>query len=320
MQVNPIVSIVMSVYNAEKHLSLAIESILNQSFSNFELIIIEDCSTDESLSIIKKYQAKDSRVFVIKKDKNKGFKGFVENLNLGIETARGIYIARMDADDISNIDRLKNQVEYLDNHPECFLVGSSAVHIDENGKKIGAFLSETNDKKLMNLLKKRNTIYHPTIMFRKELGLHYRDKMNGCEDYDFYLRLLSKDKIFHNLGEPLLQYRILDNSISRKDNYFVKWMFVEKAKEFYYQRKSTGKDLYHQFDEQELKQFFEIENPSSENIILGLKTAISLQDIDYLKQLSHKFSTLYPSYKESKKYALFSKFPIFILKIINKIS
>jgi len=97
----PLVSVIMSVYNAEKFLNSAIESITNQTFTDFEFIIIEDCSTDNSLDILEEYAKKDSRIKIIKKEKNIGIKGFIENLNLGISIAKGKYIARMDQDDVS---------------------------------------------------------------------------------------------------------------------------------------------------------------------------------------------------------------------------
>lgn len=107
---SPILSVVMSVYNAEKYLSQAIESILNQSFEDFEFIIIEDCSTDNSLKIIKNYAINDKRIRIIQKAKNKKMRGFIENLNIGLSEAKGKYIARMDSDDISHPDRFEKQV------------------------------------------------------------------------------------------------------------------------------------------------------------------------------------------------------------------
>ena len=118
------VSVVMSVYNAEKYLDLAIESILNQSFRDFEFIIIEDCSTDNSLEILKNYAEKDSRIKIIQKTENKRMKGFIENLNIGLEEAKGKYIARMDADDISHPSRFDKQVVFLETHSDIFMVGS----------------------------------------------------------------------------------------------------------------------------------------------------------------------------------------------------
>ena len=116
MEKNPLISVVMSVYNAETYLSHAIESVLNQTYDNFEFIIIEDCSTDNSKEILQNYAIVDSRIKIIYKEKNKGTLGFIENLNFGIENARGKYIARMDADDICHRERFEKQVSFLENN------------------------------------------------------------------------------------------------------------------------------------------------------------------------------------------------------------
>lgn len=107
--ITPLVSMAMSVYNAERHLAQAIESILNQSFTNFEFIIIEDCSTDISLDIIKEFAQKDARIRLIQKAENRRMAGFIENLNIGLNKAKGKYIARMDADNIAHPIVLKNK-------------------------------------------------------------------------------------------------------------------------------------------------------------------------------------------------------------------
>ena len=151
----PTLSVIMSVYNAEKYLSQAIESILNQSFEDFEFIIIEDCSTDNSLKIIKNYVINDKRIRIIQKAKNKKMRGFIENLNIGLSEAKGKYIARMDSDDISHPDRFEKQVLFLDSHPNVFMVGSAINFIDENGKLIRKYEAlETDDKIKKQMIKK----------------------------------------------------------------------------------------------------------------------------------------------------------------------
>ena len=133
----PLVSVIMSVYNGEKYLVQAIDSILNQTYQNFEFIIIDDCSTDNSSHILQEYAKKDSRIKIIKKEKNIGIKGFIENLNLGISIAEGKYIARMDADDISLPERFQKQVTFLENNPEIFMVGAQIDFINEKNEIIG---------------------------------------------------------------------------------------------------------------------------------------------------------------------------------------
>jgi len=127
---SPIVSVILPIFNAEKYLSVCIESVLNQTFQDFELILINDGSTDGSSVIIKKYEQLDKRVKVFNNDHNLGI---IDTLNVGLRLAKGKYIARMDSDDICVEDRLKYQVDYLDEHEYIFLIGGSFYLIDENG-------------------------------------------------------------------------------------------------------------------------------------------------------------------------------------------
>ena len=128
----PKISVIMPTYNSESFLRESIDSILNQTFKDFELIVIDDCSTDSSLKIIKEYKRKDNRIFFLKNDKNLGHN---KTRNKGLKIAKGKYIAILDSDDISLEKRLEIQYAYLEKNPHIFLVGSSAIYIDENGKE-----------------------------------------------------------------------------------------------------------------------------------------------------------------------------------------
>jgi glycosyltransferase involved in cell wall biosynthesis len=240
----------MSVYNGEKYLRQAVDSILNQSFKNFEFIIIEDCSTDNTLKILKEYQVADSRIILIQKNENKGFKGFVENLNIGLNTARGKYIARMDADDISLPHRLEKQYEFLEKNPDIFMTGAALEFIDVDNHFLKILPAPASHKKITQKMNMENGLYHPVIFFRNNTSVRYREKMFGCEDFDFYLQHLSQKMKFANLTEILLQYRIITDSISRKGNPFFKKMFMEKAKYFFLERQKTRKDSYQNFKEE----------------------------------------------------------------------
>lgn len=210
----PTISVVMSVYNAEEYLEESIDSILNQTYSNFEFIIIDDCSTDSSFAILKEYATKDSRIKLLQKKENKGTQGFIENLNWGLEEARGKYIARMDADDISHPTRFEKQVDFLDNNPSVFIIGAQLDLINEKNEIIGEKLASTDNEEIQERMLKTIQLFHPVIMFRNE-GLRYREKVWYCEDYELYLRLMSKQKKMANLPIKLLKYRVLENSISR---------------------------------------------------------------------------------------------------------
>src|SRR5688500_15226048 len=124
----PAISVVMSAYNSDKYIAKAIESILNQTFKDFEFIIINDGSKDESLKIIKRYGKKDKRIVLIDNKKNLGL---IKSLNKGLKIAKGKYIARMDSDDIAMPQRFKIQLDYLDKNRNIFLVGTSFEQIDK---------------------------------------------------------------------------------------------------------------------------------------------------------------------------------------------
>jgi glycosyltransferase involved in cell wall biosynthesis len=235
----PKVSVILPVYNGEKFLDESINSVLNQTFKDFELIIVNDCSTDNSLKIIKRYMKKDKRIILINNPKNLGLQ---KSLNKGLKISKEKYIARMDADDISLPNRLQLQVNYLEKNRDIFLIGSSAIVIDEDGKRIGVFKKFDNYRKVKRKLLKNNHLIHPSIIFRNSREFFYREKFKTSEDYDFYLRILSSGKKITNLPEFLIKYRIHKKSfvstMPNQDFYF------NKAKEFYLQRMKFNQDLY----------------------------------------------------------------------------
>src|SRR3989344_1627663 len=180
-QNKPVISVIMSAYNAEKYVGESIESIINQTFKNWELIIFEDGSIDNTKEIITKYSKKDSRIKAFFNKKNIGYIGFIKNLNNGIKLSKGKYIARMDADDICMVDRLEKQYYLLEKNPSLFLVGSGAKIINEKGNVTGRFNPLSNSFLVFLALHIKNCIYHPTIMFRNEKLIWYREKMLYAE-------------------------------------------------------------------------------------------------------------------------------------------
>ena len=204
----PKVSIIMPVYNAEKYLREAIESSLNQTFTDFEFIIIYDPSFDNSLNIINSYG--DARIRIIE---NKKRTGLVKSLNKALRYAHGEYIARQDADDISLPNRLKLQLDFLEKHPDVALLGTGIYVIDENGDKIEKRIMHPNPKKS---LLKGNRFIHGSVMFRKsaidELGA-YNELFKNSEDYELWLRLSQKYDV-NNLILPLYKLRSHGSSIS----------------------------------------------------------------------------------------------------------
>jgi len=241
----PKISVIMSAYNAEKYIAEAIESILNQTFKDFEFIIINDSSTDDSLKIIKKYKNKDRRIVLINNKKNIGL---TKSLNKGLKIAKGKYIARMDDDDISLSNRFQIQFNFLKKNKEIFLVGAGTIIINKNGKCIKKSIPIANRFKIKNILNKKNFFYHSTIMFRNIHKIFYREKMLYVEDYDLYLRLIDKGYSLTNIKKPLLKYRISDNSMTHSNSIPKQLLFIEKAIEFHNQRLGSGSDKYDSFN------------------------------------------------------------------------
>jgi glycosyltransferase involved in cell wall biosynthesis len=211
--IEPLVSVLMPVYNAEKYLSEAIDSIINQTFKNFEFLIINDGSTDNSLNIIKGFD--DARVRLIDHPKNMGL---VASLNEGLKIAAGQFIARMDADDISDTDRLQTQVDLLLANPDISLVGCHMDIIDEQGTVIGKRKYQTSHDAIKVESLFRCPVPHPGIMLRKDSfvnnNLFYNPSFSYyAEDYELWQRALSILK-FANANTKLLQYRITSNQNS----------------------------------------------------------------------------------------------------------
>jgi glycosyltransferase involved in cell wall biosynthesis len=215
---NPIpeLSVVMPVYNAENFLQFSIESILNQTFIDFEFIILNDKSTDGSLEIIRKYQKLDSRIIIIDQVKNVGP---ARIRNDGFKSARGKYIAFMDADDVAINTRFEKQISVFKNNPEIGVCGTWFTFFGNKKNKIVRHSEHHNDIKISFL--QSCGIGNPTAMVRTSIMLE--NEINNdfvlVEDYEFWNRVLLKTK-FYNVQESLLDYRWHDNNVSktRKDH------------------------------------------------------------------------------------------------------
>ena len=207
------ISVVMAVYNGEKYLRAAIDSILHQTCPNFEFIIIDDCSTDNTANILKSYT--DHRIQVVRNEKNLRLPA---SLNKGLKIARGKYIARMDADDISMPDRFEKQVKYLEAHQDVAVIGGSFQVFNEIGENLyinKAYCDEMLDKYYLL----PSPIGHPTAMLRQSMtvdeGFFYDEKYTSAQDYDLWLRIAKKHKI-NNIPDVVLKYRVHTNIISKK--------------------------------------------------------------------------------------------------------
>lgn len=208
IEISPRISVIMPAYNAEKYIAQAIESILNQTFKDFEFIIINDGSTDNTVKIINQYQ--DERIILINNEKNKGL---VPSLNQGLKLASGEYIARMDADDISLPDRFMKQIKYMDKHPKIGVLGSW-FHIF--GEEINRIETKLKSPKLADMIE-TSPVGHPTAMLRKKFFdkyyLQYDPAYTHAEDYELWTRVIKFMKIA-NLPEVLLNYRWAKGNVS----------------------------------------------------------------------------------------------------------
>jgi len=208
------VSIVLPVYNGALFLQEALDSILNQSYTNFELLIINDGSTDKSEDIILSYS--DPRIVYIKNERNLGL---VDSLNNAIKLCRGEFIARMDADDISLPERLNLQRDFLQKNIHFAMVASVVQPIDSEGNLLGLWPTDANttsDESIYNMLAKTNCIAHPSVMMRAAVAkrLMYRHGANASEDYDLWLRMVAHGFKLGKLCQPLLFYRVHATSIT----------------------------------------------------------------------------------------------------------
>lgn len=201
----PKVSVVMPVYNTETFVREAIESILNQTFKDFEFIIIDDCSTDRSWDIIEEYSKTDARIIIWRNEKNMGISYTRNKL---IELATTNYIASQDSDDISKLYRLEKEYLFLINHSRYWVVSGNNIIIDEEWRVIGYRKYSDN---IQNIILKKSPISQPSSMFRKDAFLKigwYDKNLNYAEDYDLWLRMYLHGYKIKNISEYLIKLRI----------------------------------------------------------------------------------------------------------------
>ena len=207
----PEITVLMSACNAERFLKNAVHSILAQSYSNFEFIIIDDGSSDNTWNMLT--GLKDSRIKLVRNRENKGL---TRSLNEGLKLARGTYIARMDADDISLPRRLEQQKIFLDKHPATAMVGCWIEVIDENGQKTKRFNFPIVPYLLRWRLLFTNIFAHSAVMFRKDAALDiggYSEKMRYAQDYDLWSRISIHWEVA-NIPDVLVQWRFWEQGIS----------------------------------------------------------------------------------------------------------
>ncbi len=237
----PKISVVMPAYNSEKYIAEAIESILNQTFTDFEFIIINDGSTDKTEEIILSYN--DERIVYLKNEKNMGI---VYTLNRGLDIANCEYIARMDSGDIALPTRFEKQLKYIKKHKNIAALGT-AINIFGKDIKTSVFQNSNNYKKTKPELLFNSPLAHPTVIIKKSVlndhNLRYEEEYKGLEDFVLWWRIAKYANIA-SLKESLLNYRMHNNQISSSRNP----AFEQKFKKFLLERINIF-NIYYSDDE-----------------------------------------------------------------------
>ncbi len=236
---NELITVIMGVYNGEKYLRSSVDSILNQSYKNLEFIVVDDGSTDGSLGILESY--KDSRLIIIKNEHNIGL---TKSLNKALQIARGEFIARQDADDISDPDRLSKQLELLISNSDIGMVGCQAVVINEESGYVDDINLPLNINE--SVLLESNQFIHGAALMRysvlNEIGC-YRDFFRYAQDYDLWLRIVQRYGLL-NSPERLYSLRRVSTSLTLQ-RFDQQLIFAMLAKGFFHERSHKGADSYH---------------------------------------------------------------------------
>lgn len=278
------VSVLLNVYNDEKFLAECIESVLKQSFTDFELVVVNDGSTDGTLKIIQKYCQSSPKLVLVNLENNVGRAAAI---NIALAHAKGKYIAKIDGDDCFYADKLARQVDYLENHKDCFLLACGVDMIDEESKTILTVKPLKSSGEIAERLLKKNTIFHSSIMFRNE-GISYREKFLYAQDYDLYLQILARGKQIDALQEVLAGYRVQTASISFTKMGHQK-LFANKARELYTNIIESNKDLYGDFDPQEILNV-DLENSSNQDILQSnVKLNFMIYDFHNVRRFSKRY-------------------------------
>lgn len=243
---NPLVSVIIPCYNAERFVEKAVRSIMEQTYHNLEIICCDDCSSDSTLAILKKLSAEDERIQIIKHSENKQL---IYTLNELVEIAGGEYIARMDADDISLPERIEKQLDFMQKNPEIDFCGCNAWHINENDKVIGkSTLPESYDD-IKFFLPFYSTFYHPTV-FAKAAVLKenpYDKEFIHAEDYELWCRLIfEKNVVCKNISYCFFKYRLSKGSICSSFSEMQKLISAkvfDKYRLFFYYKSDVIKNI-----------------------------------------------------------------------------
>ena len=225
----------MSCFNSDTWLAEAIESVLCQSFDDFEFVIVDDGSTDKSKDIIAKYAKVDERILTIPKKNS----GLADSLNVGLQQARGEWIARIDSDDLCEPERFADQLAFVDQHPKTALLGSGTTIMDAQGSQEHVYLYPTRHRVLVrHLLLSQSFFPHSSALYRRDLAIEirgYRSFFVRSQDFDLWLRLSMIGKMAA-LRKPLVKIRRHDGQISNDQSGFRQYLYSRAALVSYYSK------------------------------------------------------------------------------------
>jgi len=237
----PLVSVIMPVYNTEEWVWEAIESILNQTFKDFEFIIIDDCSTDWSYKILNEYAKKDERIRLYRNEKN-SWVAYTKNRLIELTTTN--YIASQDSDDVSFLNRLELEYNFFQKNKDCAVVAWNNVIIDEEWKVIG-HRKYSDDIKTVIL--KKSPVSHPTTMIRKDYfeKVWWYSHVKYVEDYDLWIKFYSEWYKIKNIDKDLLKYRIRKGAQKSHVKETIKWVLKCQEKAYWKIKPSFSDRVYH---------------------------------------------------------------------------
>ncbi len=233
-----LVSIILPTFNRAVSLSKAIESVLLQTYKNFELVIVDDCSLDETPALLTAYAKRDNRIIVLRNEKNLGL---VKSLNKGIQRAKGAYIARLDDDDFwCDAQKLEKQVAFLEKNLEYVLVGGGQIRIDEKGKELARYVFPETDKAIRKYILCNNLFAHTSVMFRKEAWEKvggYDESLIFSEDWDLWLKFARVGKLY-NFQEYFVYY--LQGGQNRSNEHMVRDALLNMKLRIKYRKNFPG--------------------------------------------------------------------------------
>jgi len=228
----PLVSVVIPTYNRAASVKKTLDSVFLQTYKNLEIIIIDDCSTDDTSKVLYVISSKDNRVRVLRNEKNLRL---VRTLNKGVKAAKGKYIARLDDDDVwLDADKIEKQINFLESHPDYVLTGGGVIKVDEQGGEISRVLFPKEDIRIREAMLFRSLFIHSAVVFRRDVFDKiggYNENLSVCEDYDLWLRMGRVGKLY-NFPDYFVRYAESDSNLSNTQLRKIFWRNVLLVKKY----------------------------------------------------------------------------------------